>query len=217
MDLDNISEIVEESTNIGSKKQKRAPKQQVYNNLYDSEELGELVFGESITPDVESVYDAKEDYEKMKKVMTNEEISRSNLPDFIKQSFNEKQIDLSTISSNEDFTKTLQNNEGIQKSANLFKRLESYEESSDDLLEETAHDYVKRETPRSNSSNIDYSLIKTIINESVKENFEKLKAELLEDKSLYVMKLGKKFLLMDNEDNIYECQLEFKRKNKKKK
>ena len=75
------------------------------------------------------------------------------------------------------------------------------------------------------SMTIDYGLIKSIVENAVKSLKEEIKNELNEsvnhnrqnDASLKVMKMANKFLFLDSEDNIYECQMVYKGKNKSKK
>lgn len=73
------------------------------------------------------------------------------------------------------------------------------------------------------SDTIDYSLIKNIIENAIDEKMSTFKQSLNEsiNKSkkdcgtLKVMKMGSKFLFLDDEDNVYECKLEYVGKNKK--
>lgn len=68
------------------------------------------------------------------------------------------------------------------------------------------------------SSNIDYSLIKTIVEDCVKKYSSALKKSILNESkelmkenvgTLQAMKLGNKFSFVDNEGNLYEAKLTF--------
>ena len=68
------------------------------------------------------------------------------------------------------------------------------------------------------NSNIDYSLIKTIVEDCVKKYSSALKKSILNESkelmkenvgTLQAMKLGNKFSFVDNEGNLYEAKLTF--------
>lgn len=69
---------------------------------------------------------------------------------------------------------------------------------------------------------VDYGVIKSLIDESVRRHMDELKGALTENtkkgntNSLGVMKMGEKFQFLDNKGNLYEAQLKFvKNINKK--
>jgi hypothetical protein len=72
--------------------------------------------------------------------------------------------------------------------------------------------------PQQISSNIDYSLIKTIVEDCVKKYSSALKKSILNESkemtenkngTLQAMKIGEKFCFIDNEGNLYEAKLTF--------
>ena len=72
--------------------------------------------------------------------------------------------------------------------------------------------------PQQISSNIDYSLIKTIVEDCVKKYSSALKKSILNESkelmkenvgTLQAMKLGNKFSFVDDEGNLYEAKLTF--------
>ena len=82
-----------------------------------------------------------------------------------------------------------------------------------------------KETPQraSNSGGgIDYSLIRDIVEEAVRRIISDM---VLNNGGAYnkqgvrqlVMKPGEKFIFLDHDDNIYECEFKYRGKNKKKK
>lgn len=70
-----------------------------------------------------------------------------------------------------------------------------------------------------NQSQIDYSLIKLIIDNAIKENINQIKTTLLteskNDKKLSYLKLGDSLQFIDSDGNLYEAKLVFKRNIKK--
>lgn len=76
----------------------------------------------------------------------------------------------------------------------------------------------------SQQTTVDYSLIKTIVESALDEKITKLKTDIINENvshqnsnSLNVMKMGDKFLFLDDQDNVYECKMHYIGKNKKKK
>lgn len=80
-------------------------------------------------------------------------------------------------------------------------------------------------TESGTNSPIDYSLIKNIIESVINDKLATMKQSIDESisrnsdnsGSLKVMKMGSKFLFLDDEDNVYECKMQYIGKNKKKK
>ena len=74
------------------------------------------------------------------------------------------------------------------------------------------------------SVNVDYELIKTIVESVVDKKINELKKGMVNENlsygsnsSLKAMKLGEKFLFLDSDNNIFECQMKYIGKNKKRK
>ena len=65
---------------------------------------------------------------------------------------------------------------------------------------------------------IDYNYIRSIVNECIRANMQQIKEELLNESSLKMVRLsgGNKIQLVDNKNNLYESQLEFKKNISKK-
>ena len=65
---------------------------------------------------------------------------------------------------------------------------------------------------------VDYNYIKAIVNECIQANMQKIKEELLNESALKMVRLsgGNKIQLIDNKNNLYESQLEFKKNISKK-
>lgn len=79
-------------------------------------------------------------------------------------------------------------------------------------------DYMNKNT---NQGGIDYSLIKLIVNDAIKESLSEMKKELLTEnnkgKKLSYMKLGDSLQFLDSDGNLYEAKLTFKRNIRNKK
>lgn len=112
---------------------------------------------------------------------------------------------------------------GIQRSMGILKESERMdrEKNVQQRINESVSD--TRVSPASTSNGgVDYELIKLIV-ERVIDDKLKNSGMLTEGASrensseLSVMSIGKKFLFLDNDDNIYECTLTYKGKNKKRK
>ena len=65
---------------------------------------------------------------------------------------------------------------------------------------------------------IDYNYIRSIINECIQNNLKQIKEELLKESALKTVRLGSdnKIQLIDNNNNLFESKLEFKRNISKK-
>lgn len=65
---------------------------------------------------------------------------------------------------------------------------------------------------------IDYNYIRSIINECIQNNLKQIKEELLKESALKTVRLGSdnKIQLIDNNNNLFESKLEFKKNISKK-
>jgi hypothetical protein len=72
--------------------------------------------------------------------------------------------------------------------------------------------------PQPQIMGVDYNYIRTIVNECIKANMQQIKEELLNESALKMVRLsgGNKIQLVDNKNNLYESQLEFKKNISKK-
>ena len=111
------------------------------------------------------------------------------------------------------FTEQLGQKLGLQKSVNILQQLEEIDEqkSQKASLNEIT-----------NNGGVDYGMIKMIVEKVIDEKFGDLSSVLNESlrrvsPGLSVMSIKDKFLYLDDQDNIYECQMVYKGKNKKRK
>lgn len=124
---------------------------------------------------------------------TNEDVQNSKLPDFIKQSFTEQRIDMTgtgglSILDGLPIDKMPKPTRGPQQRKQMV---------SEQVL------------PQSNVAtiNIDYGIIKAIVNECLKEHFER--QAITESTNLKTIALKEGTIsLVDNKGNVYKAKLE---------
>lgn len=68
------------------------------------------------------------------------------------------------------------------------------------------------------TTSIDYNYIKSIVNECIQANLQKIKEEILNESSLKTIRIANenKIQLIDNKNNLFESKLEFKKNITKK-
>ena len=152
----------------------------------------------------------------MTKPLTMENISGSKLPDAIKRSIISNPLieqPLEDPRMNELTEKLAKGIPGIQKSMQILNNLEKKDAEKKELNEE-------RIVRPKQQGTIDYDAIRSIIEEVVDEKLSKFAPMLTESVgancgALSVMNIkNNKFLFLDDNDNIFECQMVFKGKNK---
>lgn len=183
----------------------------------DLDRLGNNAFLSPTNEMATGVYNAQDDLERMKNMKFDKsKLANSRLPDFIKESIvsNPLNVDPTLVDSKmNQFTEQLGQKLGLQKSVNILQQL-------DEIDEQKAQKAVVTET--TNNGNVDYSMIKMIVENVLDEKLGKIATILNENAqrstpSLSVMNIRDKFLYLDDQDNIYECQMVYKGKNKKRK
>ena len=119
------------------------------------------------------------------------------------------------------FTQKLATTMGsVSKSTDIINQLDEMDK------EKEAKKALINEINRNASVNIDYSLIRTIVEEAVRSVKDEIRNELNESMNrnmsrmngnmLTAMKLSDKFLFLDSDNNVFECQMVYKGKYKKK-
>jgi hypothetical protein len=179
----------------------------------------DMVYGKPV--DDGKQYDAKKEMEKMTGALSSAQITKSGLPESIKRSIMAQPLTLSPIEDpnmtalEERLQRTMP---GIQKSMKILSDLDQYDlEQREKMVSET-----KPRNDNAATSTIDYSLIKTIVESVVDEKLNGMRQMLNESTgygtpSLSVMNIrNDKFLFLDSDDNIFECQMVYKGKNKAK-
>ena len=170
-------------------------------------------------------YNAQEALKEMNENISKRRIKDSNVPDAIKNSIiaNPLMMNESTASEMDMFTETLgkklDSMDGIKRSMSILEQSERLDRSKtvDKMIQEAPE--RRRTSP---SGTIDYEIIKAIVESVIDKKLGTLQQTLNESVSrkepgLSVMKLSNKFLFLDDDDNIYECEMKYRGKNKKRK
>lgn len=180
------------------------------------DDIDNAVFGEVNNDLLSKRYDAREEMkriEERKEHGGNVNYSHSKIPKSILNSIIKNPLDMpSTDPKMDAFTQKLQEKlpEGINRSYAIQNALEG-------------KDKAKAIDEKSHSNSIDYEMIKMIVENAVEKKISELKGTLLtegkenEGHSLRAMKIGNKFLFLDNDNNVFECQMKYIGKNKKRK
>lgn len=186
-----------------------------------SPEQLETMFSAPIQTEQVPAYDARGAMKVMQENISHGKVSGGQkMPSAIRDSIiqNPLMMNESTTDGMSAFTSRLEQSlSGIQKSMGILEQVENAEkERLNERLIET-----KTQTASSTpSSGIDYELIKMIVENAVEKKFAEMKGTLNESATrqspgLSLMKMSDKFLFLDSEDNVYECQMVYKGKNKK--
>lgn len=145
---------------------------------------------------------------------------RSKLPKEILNSLTSKPINVPSISMADDGVNKLMSK--VQEGAKKYMSKDTKPKFSQ-VMNETAQQ--QQQPVIMGSSNIDYSLVKTIVEDVVKRYASALKKQILSEvkgslnestggkasqNSLYTMMIGNKFSFVDDEGNLYEAELKYK-------
>lgn len=226
MDLNEVINISQNSNYDSKSAGKRAVSSDdipVFSGSLDEQidSFDELVFGNSnldeSTDNSFHTYDASAELKQVTNMFTAKDLQNSKLPESIKREMaNNPLILKSTIDPQMTELENRLIDSGVAKSMGIIKDLEKMDRQK-------LNEQKQMQAPKNNGgTNIDYSYIKHLIREAIDEKFSQFGNLLTESKdgqsnSLYVMKLGKKFLFLDDEDNVFECEMVYKGKNKAKK
>lgn len=207
---------IEKGIKNAAPKPKQGPAKPIVGSI---ESLDEAIFGEyKPKNDGTDVYDANDE---MKRIQERYEhgakvdCSNIKIPKPILQSIINNPLNMPSADPKMDaFTEKLRQAmpESINRSYEIQNKLEKQEKKP---LVENAQ--------RSHGSGIDYEMIKLIVENAVEKKLDSLKKTLLTESqstgsgsTLKAMKLGEKFLFLDESGNVFECQMKYVGKNKKK-
>ena len=193
---------------------------------YDSQVFGPIP--ENMLQEQEShKYNAEEEMKRLKEIEAQGgrpaiNLEGRNIPREIVESIINNPLDLKPI---EDTRMTQLEkkiaNKGIQNAVNVLKKVETKEKEERMKLNEGL-------TPSQPvSSNVDYGIIKAIVQECLKEAKEDLRNEFKTSlnesaghqayvPSMKYLSFKDNFYLVDNDDNVFECVMKYKGKRKKK-
>ena len=168
-------------------------------------------------------YSAEKEMEYLKEVKKNGgrgsvDVSKRNMPKEILESIlnnplDDIPLDLDKMDELENRLKG--NMPGIKAAVDVFERVEKRDKEEREKLNE---DIRPRQTVESVS--IDYDMIRSIVESVIDERMTSLN-ESKGDSNTYVpsmkiMNFKDKFLFVDNDDNVFECEMKYKGKRKKK-
>ena len=190
------------------------------------EKLDEQVFGKYQKP--EGKYDPQEEMNRWKQRYEDGKgipnIENSHLPKNIIESILSNPCNLEPIVEDPRM-KALQERidgkmPGIRSVIEVQKKLDEHDKERMELQEQLKPKSQKNEMSQITNGAIDYSLIKMIIENAIEEKMKSLNESYTHGASNNNMKammiVGDKFRFLDSDDNIYECQLNFIGKKRKK-
>lgn len=184
------------------------------------DDIDKAVYGEV---EKTSEYDP---HEEMKRIKERREhggsidYSHSKLPRQIIESIAANPLDMTVVDPKMDaFTEKLK-----QTLPNSFNRSYEIQEKLEKQDRQELNEVQGNNNATPASVNVDYELIKTIVESVLDKKVGELKREMINENlsygsnnSLKAMKLGEKFLFLDSDNNIFECQMKYIGKNKKRK
>jgi len=226
MDLNEIENIGNSvKYNRESVESRRVPPSSIpaYGNAKELREAQVRQFDDMVYGDVveeSQSYDPKQEMKRMTSQLSASAITSSGLPESIKQSIMSNPLVMSPIEDPKmtELEEKLQRSmPGIQKSMKILTDLDKYDEKQKEKINENT---IQR-TPKASSS-VDYDLIRQIVESVVDEKLNGITSVLNESvshgsPSLSIMSIkNSKFLFLDDNNNIFECQMVYKGKNKAK-
>lgn len=184
------------------------------------DDIDKAVYGEV---EKTSGYDPHEEMKRIKERREHGDsidYSHSKLPRQIIESIAANPLDMTVVDPKMDaFTEKLK-----QTLPNSFNRSYEIQEKLEKQDRQELNEVQGNNNATPLSVNVDYELIKTIVESVVDKKINELKKGMVNENlsygsnsSLKAMKLGEKFLFLDSDNNIFECQMKYIGKNKKRK
>ena len=231
MDLDNIVEIANNPTAQTASRRQPRPQQQTFTGSVEA--LDAMFNGPSEGGTLQETfgggqggskpYDAYAEMDRMKEGFGGNVNPNMHLPADMMESIRRDHAVLMETSQGgvmDTFTERLSKKlPGLQAAQDIISGFEKKDE--DNRMSAIASQVTEQ---KSAGGSINYELLKIIVENAVEKSVQKHLSLLSEgvqhgqssDPAVRVLKIGKKFLVLDTEDNVYECSLVFKGKNKKK-
>lgn len=190
-------------------------------NQFDQQVYGKYALEK--TSDGRPVYDAEADMQHLQEMFNNgantPDLSHSKLPSAIIQSFmdNPLTIDPSTYKDPKMEALTERIGSKFKKEQSGLKAAQNIQQRLDES------DKAKVAATTQTTSSVDYSIIKAIVESVFNEKINELKTQLLSEnnthsgQSMKAMTIrDNKFMFLTNDGDIYECEMKYKGKNKRK-
>lgn len=193
--------------------------------------LDNQVYGKYVpTKEEQEAYSAEAEMERIKNRMNESGKAavsvNSRVPKKILESFLENPCNLDTeLYQDANMTALTKRLSGKMPGVKNVNEIQKKLDEADREKQKVSESLRPKQVDTNSNVSIDYSLIKNIIESVIEEKLLTVKQSLTEtinrnaddSGSLKVMKMGSKFLFLDDEDNVYECKMQYVGKNKKKK
>ena len=168
-------------------------------------------------------YDADTEMKRLKEIENNGraavDLEGKNIPRKILESILENPLDMPTgvVDSRMQALEERIAGKGIKAAVDVMHKVDKHEAEARAKLNEQL-------TPRQTSNNgaIDYNLIKLMIENAIDKKFNEFKQNLNEsaNRQMYapstkILSFKDNFYFVDNDDNVFECVMKYKGKNKK--
>lgn len=189
--------------------------------------LDEQAFGKyipSLDDGEQKKWSPENEIKTIEKGFTDEQFKNSKLPDYIKESFManpNNDVSPAKLAMQDVDEKLNERMGGFAASKKIIENIEAKEKKN-----RTIEAQVRKELQQQQyqpSANIDYSLIKQIVEDVVTKKMAALKKNLLTEgvstsgsPQVSLVKLGETFTFLDSDDNVYECKMIYKGKRKRK-
>ena len=210
----------------GAVKGHKVANQQDLDRLIES--YDQQVYGVSAEPVLKQnetpKYDARKEMEKLKEIEANGgrgaiNLEGRNIPKGILESILNNPLDLKPIDPRMDaFEQKLKDGmPGIKAATNILEKVEKQDKEAKAKLNEQLN------PKQTISNNIDYELIKVLIETAIDKKLESLKQNINETNnhqqtyipSMKYLSFKDNFYFVDNDDNVFECVMKYKGKRKK--
>lgn len=189
------------------------------------EAFSENVYGDQLIPMQEEVkeYHAEDEMEMIKGNMKPRDLENKKIPSYILEEILKNPIDVSSMAEElEKGDKRWQQLEekikgkkaGLQASAELLRKIEG-QNNKPKITENKKPTITEVKT-----TGIDYGLIKSIVESVIDEKLKSLNESITlggNAPTAKILSFKDKFYFVDNQDNVFECVMEYKGKKKRKK
>ena len=192
------------------------------------ENYDQQVYGASVEPvlkqDETPKYDARKEMEKLKEIEAHGgrgavNLEGRNIPRGIIESILNNPLDLKPIDPRMDAleAKLKDKMTGIKAATNILEKVEKQDKEAKVKLRE------QLQPKQTTSNNIDYDLIKVLIENAIDKKLETLKQTINETNnhqqtyipSMKYLSFKDNFYFVDNDNNVFECVMKYKGKRKK--
>lgn len=229
---------IERMLQINTQLEKSAPSQQpMHRKAVNQEDLNRIiesydqqVYGpivETNNGNQQPKWSAQAEMERLKEIESKGgrsavDLTGKNIPANILESIINNPLDLSPSISDPRMDalteKLAQKQGGIQNAVNVMKRIDKQETEAKAKLQEQLQPKTTTCT-----SPIDYALLKNIVETVIDEKLGQLKESINESKtnqngyvpSMKYLSFKDNFYFVDKDDNVYECVMKYKGKNRK--